>query len=99
MFNCGYSYVGMNEWISSSVGQVNIFSLCLPFSVSAVLTTVACVWRLMPSSATSWMEWDLRSLLGDKRWQRRPWVRGNLISTIFSQLISPQSHTWSEVHL
>lgn len=57
------------------------------FSLSAVLTTVECVWHLTHSSVTSWMEWDPPSLLDDRPWPQRPWVRKNFNSAALVMLL------------
>lgn len=75
---------------SSSSPDAQCLTLsCRPFTqqpllLSAVWTTAACVWHLTPSSATSWMAWDRPSLLGDRLWPQRPWVRDdNYCKTVF----------------
>lgn len=62
-------------------------SLSASSTLSAVWTTVACVWHRTHSSATSSMGWDPPSLLGDRRWRRHPWVREDIYVLIFATIL------------
>lgn len=97
----GLTFALYSKYNENCLIMFNHLSLCLllcSLFLSAVLTTVECVWHLMHSSATFQMEWDRPSSLDDRRWPQHPWVRENF-SLFIRATRAQQQFNYSQLDL